>query len=74
MPITAEQLGDALNYLKESASVEVSSYKGEIVSIEIPITIELEITETDPGYKGDTATGGTKPAVLETGFNIVNLP
>ena len=70
MPLTSEQLGDSLNYLKEGASVDVSSYKGEVVTIELPITVELEITETDPGFKGDTATGGSKPAILETGATI----
>ena len=70
MPFTTEQLGDALNYLKEGMSLEVESYKDEIVGIEMPITVTLEVTETDPGFKGDTATAGTKPAKLETGFNI----
>jgi len=70
MPLTPSQLGDALNYLKEGNSVEVSSYKGEVTSIELPITIDLEVAETDPGFKGDTATGGTKPAKLETGLTI----
>ena len=70
MPFTLEQLGDALNYLKEGMSLEVSSYKGEIVGIEMPITVTLEVTDTDPGFKGDTATAGTKLAKLETGFNI----
>jgi elongation factor P len=69
-PLTSSQLGDALNYLKEGNSVEVSSYKGEIVGIELPITVELEVTETEPGFKGDTATAGTKPAKLETGITI----
>jgi len=66
--VTTGQLGDALNYLKEGLSAEVTSYKGEIVGIELPITVELEVTETDPGFKGDTATGGNKQATLETGF------
>jgi elongation factor P len=69
-PLTSSQLGDALNYLKEGNSVEVSSYKGEIVGIELPITVELEVAETEPGFKGDTATAGTKPAKLETGITI----
>jgi len=73
MPLTSEQLGAALNFLKEGMSVEVSSYKSEIVGIELPITVELEITQTDPGFKGDTATGGTKPAILETGY-ITQVP
>jgi len=68
--LTTEQMSDALNYLKEGASVEVSSYKGEVLGIELPITVELEVTETEPGFKGDTATGGNKPAKLETGLTI----
>jgi elongation factor P len=70
MPFTLEQLGDAINYLKEGNSVEVTSYKGEVVGIELPITVELEVTETEPGFKGDTATSGNKPARLETGLTI----
>ncbi len=70
MPLNYSQLGDALNYLKEGNSVEVSSYKGEIVGIALPITVELEVTETEPGFKGDTATAGTKPAKLETELTI----
>ncbi|HUV75145.1 MAG TPA: elongation factor P [Dehalococcoidales bacterium] len=68
--ITGEQLGNALDYLKEGTSVEVSSYKGEVLGIELSITVELEVTETEPGFKGDTATGGNKPAKLETGLTI----
>ncbi len=70
MPLASSQLGDTLKYLKEGKSVEVSSYKGKVVSIEIPITVELRVAETEPGFKGDTATGGTKLAKLETGFSI----
>ena len=70
LPLTSSQMGDALNYLKEGLSVEVSSYKGEVVDIEMPITVELEVTETEPGFKGNTASGGTKPAKLETGLTI----
>jgi elongation factor P len=70
IPLTSSQLGDALSYLKEGNSVEVSSYKGEIVGIALPITVELEVTETEPGFKGDTATAGSKPAQLETGLTI----
>ena len=68
--INSEKLGDALNYLKEGASVEVSSYRGEVVDIELPITVELEVTKAEPGFKGDTATGGSKSAKLETGLTI----
>ena len=70
MPLNQEQLGDAVNYLKEGMSLEVSSYKGELVGVEMPITVELEVVETGPGFKGDTATAGTKPAKLETGISI----
>lgn len=69
-PLNANQLGDTLSYLKEGNSVEVSSYKGQIVGIALPITVELEVTDTGPGFKGDTATAGTKPARLETGLTI----
>ncbi len=70
IPLNSPQLGDAVNYLKEGTSLEVSSYKGEVVACEMPITVELEVTDTEPGFKGDTATGGTKPAKLETGITI----
>ena len=70
MPISASQLGDAINYLKEGMSLEVSSYKGELIGVELPITVELQVTETGPSFKGDTATTGTKPAELETGITI----
>ncbi len=68
IPLSSSQLGDATNYLKEGMSLEVSSYKGEVVACEMPITVELEVTDTEPGFKGNTATGGTKPARLETGI------
>ncbi|TES87619.1 MAG: elongation factor P [Dehalococcoidia bacterium] len=68
--INRKRLGDVLNYLKESSTVEVSSYKDEIVDIELPVAVELEVIATEPGFKGDTATGGNKPATLETGFTI----
>jgi elongation factor P len=70
MPFSVTQLTDTLDYLKEGTVVEVSSYQGEVVGIEMPITVELTVTETDPGFKGDTATGGSKPAKLETGLTI----
>jgi elongation factor P len=69
-PFTRHQLGDALDYLKEGNSVAVSSYKGKVIGIELPITVELEVTDTEPGFKGDTATAGNKPARLETGLSI----
>ena len=70
MPLSATQLGDALNYLKEGMSLTVSSYEGEVIDVELPITVELQVVDTDPGFKGDTATAGTKPAKLETGITI----
>ncbi len=70
MPISASQLGDAIKYLKEGMSLQVSSYKGELVDVELHITVELQVVETDPGFKGDTASGGNKPAKLETGITI----
>ena len=70
MSLNAEHLGDAINYVKEGMSLQVANYKGQLVGIELPITIELEVTHTEPGFKGDTATGGTKPATLETGITI----
>ena len=70
IPISSDQLGDTLDYLKENMSLEVSSYKGKLIGVELPITVELEVTETGPGFKGDTATGGNKPAKMETGITI----
>ena len=70
IPLNAEQLADAPDYLKEGLSVEVSSYKGEVIGVELPITVDLEIIETEPGFKGDTATAGRKSAKLETGLTI----
>jgi len=68
--LTTEQLGDALNYLKEGMSLGISSYKGELVGVELSITVELKVVDTGPGFKGDTATAGNKPAKLETGITI----
>jgi len=70
MPISASQLGDTINYLKEGMSLQVSSYQGELVGVELPITVGLQVIDTGPGFKGDTATAGTKPAILETGITI----
>ena len=70
MSVNAEQLDDAINYLKEGMSLQVANYKGDLVGVELPINMELEVTHTDPGFKGDTATAGTKPATVETGITI----
>jgi elongation factor P len=69
-PLSSEQLGDALNYIKEGMTLTISRYGDEAVGIELPITVDLMITETGPSYKGDTSQAGTKPAVLETGVTI----
>jgi elongation factor P len=67
------QLGDAVNYLKEGLNLDVESYEGEPLGVELPITVDLKIEYTEPGFKGDTATGGTKPATMETGVTV-NVP
>ena len=65
--------GDAVKYLKEGQEVSVLSHEGRVIGAELPITVELEITETDPGVRGDTASGGSKPATLETGA-VIQVP
>jgi elongation factor P len=70
LPLNGSQLGDAVNYIKEGMSLELSSYKDEVIGIELPVTVELKVSDTEPGFKGNTATAGTKPAKLETGINI----
>jgi elongation factor P len=72
-PLSPVQLGDAVNYLKDGMELEVLMYDEEPVGVDMPLSVELEVTRTDPGYKGDTATGGNKPAQLETGLTI-NVP
>ncbi len=72
-PLTLEQLGDAKNYLLDGMQLEIVSYNDEPLSVELPVTVDLEVTYTEPGFKGDTATGGTKPATLETGL-VVQVP
>ena len=66
-------VGDALKFVKENEVVKVCSYNGSVFSVEAPLFVELEITDTEPGFKGDTATGATKPATVETGAQI-NVP
>jgi len=69
-PINASTVGDLLKFVKENEIVKILSHKGNVFGIEPPIFVELEITETEPGFKGDTATGASKPAVLETGATV----
>ncbi len=71
--LSAEQLGDTVNYLKDGISVGISSYQGELIDVELPITVELKVIDTGPGFKGDTATAGNKPAKMETGI-IIQVP
>ena len=71
--LTAEQLGAAKNYLQENVIVKVLFYNGQPIGVDVPIFVTLSITETDPGVRGDTASGGTKPATLETGA-VVQVP
>ena len=73
IPVSQDQLGDALKFVKENMQVKILSYKGNIFAIEPPNIVELAITETEPGFAGNTATGATKPATLETGA-VVQVP
>ena len=71
--LTADQIGDALKFVKENEIVKMLSHNGSIFSVEPPMFVELQITDTEPGFKGDTATGATKPATVETGA-LVYVP
>lgn len=71
--VPIELFGDGVDYLKESEEVEILFNKDEIISVEIPIFVYLKVTQTEPGFRGDTATGANKPAKLETGVSI-NVP
>lgn len=73
IPLSSEQLGDALKFVKENMLVKILSYKGSVFGVEPPNFVELQVMETEPGFKGDTATGATKPATLETGA-VINVP
>lgn len=72
-PIHKNQIGDSIKFLKEAMICKVLSFKGEVFSVELPITVELEITECEPGVKGDTTNNATKYATLETGA-VVKVP
>lgn len=69
--ISAEEAGDSMKFVKENEEVTVSFYQGNPFAIEPPITVELVITESEPGVKGNTATGATKPAIVETGAQVM---
>ena len=68
--LTNEQIGDTLKFVKENEMCKVCSIKGSVFSVEPPLFVELEVTDTEPGFKGNTATGATKPAIVETGAQI----
>ena len=68
--LNQEAIGDALKFVKENEMVKICSYNGNVFSVEPPLFVELEITDTEPGFKGDTAQGATKPAVVETGATV----
>ena len=71
--LNQDQIGDTLKFVKENEMVKICSHKGNVFAIEPPLFVELEVTETEPGFKGDTATGASKPATVETGA-VVYVP
>ena len=70
LPIDKSKLGDNFKFVKEEMMCKIMSYKGNVFGVEPPMFVELKVTETEPGFKGDTATGASKPATLETGATI----
>ena len=70
LAINQDSVGDALKFVKENDMCKVCSYNGNVFSVEPPMFVELVVTDTEPGFKGDTATGATKPAVVETGATV----
>ena len=71
--LNSDTIGDSLKFVKDNEMVKVCSYNGNVFAIEPPLFVELEVTETEPGFKGDTATGANKPATVETGATV-NVP
>ena len=69
--LNADTVGDSLKFVKENEVVKLLSHQGNVFSIDPPLFVELEITESEPGVKGDTATGATKPAIVETGAQVM---
>ena len=70
LALNKDTVGDAMKFVKENDMCKVCSHNGSVFSVEPPLFVELEITETEPGFKGDTATGATKPAIVETGAQV----
>lgn len=73
IPLGADAIGDALKFVKENDMVKICSHNGNVFAVEPPLFVELEVTETEPGFKGDTATGANKPATVESGATV-NVP
>jgi elongation factor P len=73
LSLPAKQVGDAVNFLKDNTPVQLVTWKSQVLNVELPQTMEFVITQTDPGLRGDTAQGGSKPATLETGA-VVTVP
>ncbi len=71
--LNEKQLGDSISYLKENMEIKVLFHKGQPINVDIPMFVELAIAKTDPGVRGDTASGGSKPATMETGA-VVKVP
>ncbi len=71
--LNSDDIGDSLKFVKEKEMVKICSHNGKVFAVEPPLFVELEITDTEPGFKGDTATGATKPATVETGA-VVYVP
>jgi len=69
-PLNKDQVGDALSFLKENDTCDLLTYGDEPIGIELPTTVELKVVATDPGFRGDTSSGGTKPATVETGLTV----
>ena len=68
--LNSDDIGDALKFVKENEMVKICSHNGNVFAVEPPLFVELDITETEPGFKGDTATGANKPAIVETGATV----
>ena len=73
MHIPVSQVGDGVKWLKEGMELSLLMYDGQAIGVDLPLFVDLLVTQTDPGFKGDTATGGNKPATLETGA-VINVP
>jgi elongation factor P len=70
MPLDKSMVDEALSYLKEGQNLQIVTHRGEAIGIELPVSVELQVAETGPGFKGNTASAGSKPATMETGITI----